>query len=328
MAARNPKSRKPGRARPRQGRGGAGASRGVLAFLALVALAAVAVAVWLERKPAANPAPPTTQAKPSPRQPKPPVTKGRQGAPAEPDRRPAGPAQEAGAPRGQGSAGRIALVIDDLGRSVADIERLSTLGVPLSYSVLPFESHTPEVVAALEQRGAEVLCHLPMEPDGGANPGPGALTAGMPAAELTAAAGRALDAVTGAVGVNNHMGSRTSADPQAMRAILQVVAGRQLFFLDSRTSAASVGYRLAREMGLPAAERQVFLDPERREEAIRAQFERLLGLARERGAAIAIGHPYLETFAVLQAELPKARAAGFEVVPVSYLLESAGEPPL
>ncbi len=217
--------------------------------------------------------------------------------------------------------GRIALVIDDLGRSVADLDTIRDLNVPVSYAVLPYEEETPQVVEELRGRKAEMLLHLPMEPANGEDPGPGALRLGMTPEQLRQLTLSALRAVPGAVGVNNHMGSGLSADERSMKTILMVLAGRGLFFLDSRTSAQSVAYQTAIRAGVPAAERQVFLDSDTQPEAIRAQFQRLLGLARTRGAAVAIGHPHPETLAVLAEEVPKAKALGYEFVPVSYLLD-------
>lgn len=223
--------------------------------------------------------------------------------------------------------GRVALVIDDLGRSVDDLDALAELSVPISYAVLPFEEQTPQVVTELRRRGEEILLHLPMEPAAAEkDPGPGALRLGMTAEQLRQSTLAALQAVPGAAGVNNHMGSGLSADEPSMTTILGVLSSRGLFFLDSRTSAQSVGYRVAARLGLPAAERQVFLDPDPSPEAIRAQFHRLLGLARTRGAAVAIGHPLPETLAVLAEEVPKARDLGYEFVPVSYLLDRPDAP--
>ncbi len=222
-------------------------------------------------------------------------------------------------PPGDGAA--VALVIDDLGRSVADVERIEALGVPVTYAVLPFESRTGEVVAALRRRGEEMILHLPMQPGNGANPGPGALTVSMSRAELAAATRRALAAVPGAVGMNNHMGSRLTADRASMDAVLGVVGKRGLYFLDSRTTPASVAFRTARALDIPAAERQVFLDPDPRREAVRYQFRRLLALARARGTGIAIGHPHPETLLVLEQEVPQAVERGYRFVPVSYLVD-------
>lgn len=215
---------------------------------------------------------------------------------------------------------RVALVIDDLGRSVGDVETLGDLRVPLTYAVLPFEERTSEVVAELRRRGAEILLHLPMQGQDGTNPGSGALTTAMSDEELAAATRAALVAVPGATGVNNHMGSVLSADDRSMRAVLGVVSAQHLFFVDSRTSAQSAIYRLAAALEIPAAERHVFLDDDLRPAAIRFQFARLLNLARERGSAVAIGHPHPATLAVLREQIPRARALGYELVPVSHLL--------
>ena len=121
------------------------------------------------------------------------------------------------------------------------------------------------------------------------------------------------------------MGSALSADEPAMRTILGVLAAHSLFFLDSRTSAQSVGYRVAVELGIPATERQVFLDDDESPAAIGAQFDRFLALAKSRGAATAIGHPHPTTLEVLARRVPEAKAQGVTFVPVSYLLDRPGD---
>jgi len=231
----------------------------------------------------------------------------------------------AGAPAGPA---RIALVIDDLGRSLDELDNLHRLGVPITYAVLPFESQTAEVAAALRRRHDEILCHLPMEPRSGGNPGPGALRAGMSPEQLRQSTLAAIAAVPGAVGVNNHMGSALSADAGSMSTILSVLAARGLYFLDSRTSAQSVGFRVATSLGVPAAERQIFLDDDPRPEAVAAEFQRLLEMARTRGGAIAIGHPHPATLATLAAEVPRAQALGYRFVQVSALLDRPPAAPL
>ncbi len=216
--------------------------------------------------------------------------------------------------------GRLALVIDDLGRDVRDVERFGAIA-PMTFAVLPFERRTEQVVAALESAGAGFLCHLPMEGASGADPGPGALLLGMSAEELREKTQAALLAVPGAMGVNNHMGSALTADQDAMQVVLDVVRQHDLFFLDSRTGADTVGFKLAREQGLPAAERHVFLDGERDEEAIRERFWQAVSIARSRGFAVAIGHPYGETLYVLRSEVPRARELGIEPVGLLELVE-------
>jgi len=223
-------------------------------------------------------------------------------------------------------ASPIAIVIDDLGRSVEVIDQLRAVGVALTYAVLPFETRTAEVTLRLAELGEEFLCHLPMEPERAENPGAGALTEAMSAEELRSATERALDAVGGAVGVNNHMGSALSADAVAMAAVLDVVRSRGLFFLDSRTSAASVGFSLARAAGIPAAERKVFLDDDRAPAAIHHELRRLFALANRGETAIAIGHPYPETIEALREELGKAREKGYRFVRVSELVTGGASP--
>jgi uncharacterized protein len=282
---------------------------GILLLLATLAL--VTVGFWLagrqRQKPLAPP--PPLEIRPESRL-----------APA-----PAAPvADEALAPGGElvaAPAARVALVVDDLGRSLADVERLLALEVPLTYALLPYEPRTAAIAERLRAEGAEILCHLPMEGREGADPGPGAIRERQSDARIAELTRAAMAAVPGATGVNNHMGSRITADAAAMRAILGAVARADLYFLDSRTTAESVAFELAREVGIPAAQRDVFLDGDRDPEAIRLELERLFELARSRGAAIGIAHPYAETLALLDEEIPAARAAGIEFVPLSYLLE-------
>lgn len=312
-----PRSRSSAR---RGGRGSPPWGRVLLAILGLSAAFYLGSQWWGTRPP-----PPPIGA--SERQETKPAAPRRSSPPA---RRPPAPARapaagtETSPPQGPA---RIALVIDDLGRSLADLEALARLGVPLSYAVLPFETMTAEVTAALAAKQAEILCHLPMAAEDGKDPGAGALLASMDPDELERRTRAALAAVPDAAGANNHMGSALTADEPAMRRILGVLAERGLFFLDSRTSPATVGFETALALDIPAAARDVFLDADPEAAAVAAEFQRLLGIARERGAAIAIGHPHPATLAMLAREVPLAVAAGYEFVPVSYLLESPGELP-
>lgn len=216
---------------------------------------------------------------------------------------------------------RIAIVIDDVGWDPQAIAPLFALEVPLSLAILPETPYRAAIAQAARQRGWDVLLHLPMEPAASTvPPGKYALFSHMSAAELTAQLEAALRALPAAVGVNNHMGSRFTENREAMRTVLQQLKRRRLFFLDSRTSPHSQAYRLARELGVPTAQRHVFLDAEAEEGKIRQQLERLLHLARRHGSAIGIGHPYPETVAVLRQMVPQLRQAAVEFVPVSHLV--------
>lgn len=285
-------------------------------------LGCAALLWWWTERPVSRPSPEQIRGEPEPG-PEDPGSPEKPPPEEEPEEEPPTEPREREAPAEP--VGNLALLVDDLGRSVADLETLDDLGIPLSWAVLPYESRTDEVVAWLSRGTREVLCHLPMEASNGADPGPGALTAEMAPRELADATRRALERIPIAVGVNNHMGSELTTDPRAMRAILEVLRTRELFFLDSRTSSETVGYRLAREMGIPAAERRVFLDAEMGVAGVREQFERWKEIGRERGAAIAIAHPHPATLEVLREEIPRARREGFLFVPVSFLLERSPE---
>jgi hypothetical protein len=127
--------------------------------------------------------------------------------------------------------------------------------------------------------------------------------------------------VPGAVGVNNHMGSAATADPRVMRAVLAVLSRRGLFFLDSRTTDATVAEETAGDASVPAVSRRVFLDDVATEEAVRRQLEELVRRARLEGDAVAIGHPYPATLAVLEKELPELASRGVRLVKVSDLVK-------
>src|SRR6185369_10019234 len=157
--------------------------------------------------------------------------------------------------------------------------------------------------------GKEVLLHLPLEPGGHAKAYPTSINAGTDHAALRAYFRASLDSVPYAVGVNNHQGSLLTEMPQPMNWLMAEFALHPgLYFIDSRTTASSIAFRVARQHGVPAAERDVFLDADRGEAAVRAQFKALIAKARHDERALAIGHPYPETLAMLKDELPKLAA--------------------
>ena len=125
----------------------------------------------------------------------------------------------------------------------------------------------------------------------------------------------------GAVGVNNHMGSVATADPRVMRAVVGVLSRRGLFFLDSRTTDATVAEKTAEEAAVPAVSRRVFLDDVATEDAVRRQLEELVRRAKQEGEAVAIGHPYPATLAVLEKELPGLAGRGVRLVRVRELVK-------
>jgi hypothetical protein len=222
-----------------------------------------------------------------------------------------------------GKEPRAAILIDDLGQDLEAARRFLALELPLGFSVLPFLPHSKEVAREAAARGREVILHLPLEPWDGEHKkaGPGALFLVQGESEWRRRFREALDAVPGSVGVSSHMGSRFTEREDAMEVVLRELRGRGLFFVDSLTSPRSVGHRAARRLGVRSARRTVFLDHERREEAVAVQIERLIEGARRWGRAVGIGHPRPETLHALRRAIPRLRAAGVRIVPPSEVAE-------
>lgn len=212
----------------------------------------------------------------------------------------------------------IAIVIDDVGLNMQRVKDLNSLPALLTLSFLPYAPGLQEKVNLSRAAGNEVMLHLPMEPSNErVNPGPDALLTSLDDAELLRRIRSNLDRFTGYVGVNNHMGSRFTADERKMSLVMDEMAGRGLLFLDSKTTPRSVGYRLAVERGMPSAKRDYFIDHVIDEKTILAQLAKVEEGALRHGVAIAIGHPHPETISALRKWLPDAKRKGFLFVPVS-----------
>jgi len=201
---------------------------------------------------------------------------------------------------------RLALIIDDMGYRPATERQLLALDLVLTFSFIPFTPHKEEMLNLARQHSREILLHLPLEAENEKwNDIAGLLRTTMDQAEIRAGFRAALDEVPTAVGVNNHLGSRFTADPEAMNRLLAALAETELFFLDSRTTGASVAAAAAGRHGVSFLRRDLFLDNERDEAKIAAQLEKLIAIAAERGWAVGIAHPYPATLSVLQQEGPE-----------------------
>ena len=222
-------------------------------------------------------------------------------------------------PRAQGK-GKVAIIIDDLGYDLKIASSFIQMDIPLSFSVLPSATFTDSIVRQVNQKGGELILHLPMEPKKypSVDPGPGALLLSMTRDELKDVLDRDLGDIPGARGVNNHMGSSFSEDRRCMKVVLKELKERGLYFVDSLTTNRTVGYELAKEMGLPVTKRSVFLDNNLEKKAIRMQMERLFNIARHSGSAVGIGHPHQETLDILNEYHAKMKRE-IQLVPVSEL---------
>jgi polysaccharide deacetylase 2 family uncharacterized protein YibQ len=219
---------------------------------------------------------------------------------------------------------RIAIIIDDMGPSRRRARQLINLEAPLTLSFFPSSSNSGKLAQEALEKGKEVILHMPMEPKGfpGINPGKGALLMSMTDEELHRQIRENLDTIPSIKGVNNHMGSRFMENEHRVNILMQELKARELFFLDSRTTADTVGYRTAKELGIKTGQRDVFLDNNRSDEAeIRKNISELAEIAKNEGKAIGIGHPHPATIRSLRDMIPRLKETGIEIVPLSELMK-------
>jgi len=220
-------------------------------------------------------------------------------------------------------AGRLALIVDDCGQWIDTERGFIALQIPLTMSVLPDVAYTGVVAREASNAGKGVMLHLPMETVSGMNPGPGKITTEMSDPQITKQVEEDLAQVPLARGVNNHEGSKASADERVMRDVIGVLAEKGgLFFVDSRTSAAAVGLTTAESLGVPSGARDVFLDNRNDVAYTEGQLLEAAEIARRTGHAIAIGHPRATTLEAVREMIPKLTASGIEFVLVQDMVGS------
>ncbi len=215
---------------------------------------------------------------------------------------------------------KIAIIIDDMGVSLRS-KLVEIMPAPLTLAYLPYAENLAEHTARAKKNGHELMVHMPMEPmDASNDGGPKVLSASLSDAAFRDVVDWDLSQFKGYAGFNNHMGSRLTQDEEALGRLMRHVKGRNLYFVDSKTIASSVAAQVARDNGIAYAERDIFLDHEITPDFIRKSLEQLERIAREKGYAIAIGHPHKETIDALKDWLPSLKAKGIELVPASALV--------
>lgn len=218
----------------------------------------------------------------------------------------------------------VALVIDDFGNNMAGTQEMLTLPVPLTVAVMPFMPSTKQDAKLAHQRGHDVFVHMPMEPNKGKKSwlGPGAITEDLSDEEIRQRVEKAIDDVPHAIGMNNHMGSKITANEHIMRIVMEVVKKRGLIYLDSKTTDKSVAGKLAAELGVPYAENQLFLDDVYSIPHICGQMEKLCKRIDSFPVCVAIGHvgaPGKKTASVLRQYIPRIQKEA-KFVTVSQLV--------
>ncbi len=224
-----------------------------------------------------------------------------------------------------GHPARLAIIIDDVAGDELAVDSIFALPNKLTLSVLPNHPRSSEIAEEAHRHGYEVMLHLPMESQANEAPEVQQLRPGMSASEVSQVLREMLQTVPYATGVNNHQGSRATSNAKLMEELMPLLRERKLFFIDSRTTAATVAYDTAERDGVRTSFRNVpFLDDVQEYAAIRLQLERAFHGAREKGEAIVIGHPHAETLRVLREMLPQAQSQGIQLVHASALVHLSG----
>ncbi len=215
----------------------------------------------------------------------------------------------------------IALVIDDVGLNRPGARRSIALPPPVTLALMTYAEGLESLAGKARAAGHELMVHMPMQPiDDEYNAGEKVLTTGLSREELIQRINWGLDRFPGYVGINNHMGSRFTANAEGMATVMEVLKQRGLLFLDSRTVGHSLGVSAARSAGVPVVARDIFIDHEQTPGFIAQQLRALEELAVQRGYAIGIGHPHVVTLEALENWIPQAKARGIAFVPVSAIL--------
>ncbi len=219
---------------------------------------------------------------------------------------------------------RIAIIIDDLGYQLEAGHRTIDLPGPVACAILPSTPRATSLAEAAFASGKDVLLHLPLEPVSKDNQSdPGGILLDMSRDQFASTFSADLDSVPHAIGVNSHRGSMLTRHPGHMGWLMEGLRARgDLIFVDSYTTHKSIALQLARESGVPAVKRDVFLDPDRAPKTIEREFGRLKELARKNGVAVGIGHPYPSTLELLEREIPNLSDEGIELVSISELVLS------
>lgn len=215
----------------------------------------------------------------------------------------------------------ISIIIDDLGNQKRNGLRAVELPGQLTYAILPHRPFTRLLAEHAYRHNKEVMIHMPMEAENGKAMGAGGLRVDMAELNFKSAVRANFNAVPHAVGFNNHMGSRLTASPAHMRWLMQASMFRDdLYFIDSRTTSQSVALEQAGKRRIRSSARDIFLDYQEDAGVVSEQLDKLVRQARNKGTALAIGHPYPATMEVLEQWLPNLEHYGIRLVPVSELI--------
>lgn len=226
------------------------------------------------------------------------------------------------------SKGKIVLIIDDMGMAKKHTQDVIDLPAPMTLAFLPYATGLDDFTKDAKSKGHELIIHVPMEPmNSKLSLGPAGLTTKLNREEFL----RRLDenifpSFKGYVGINNHMGSRLTQDAQAMHWLMPELKKRGLFYVDSKTISTSVAAKMAHAYSVDYAERDIFLDHKEDLKSVMNALYQTEKRARQKGYAIAIGHPKKNTIEGIKRWMVGMEDRGLELVPVSEVLTRFEKP--
>jgi len=215
----------------------------------------------------------------------------------------------------------IAIIIDDLGNHLGRGQKAIQLPAKLTYAILPHAKYTHQLAELAHLGGKEVMLHMPMANLGHKPMGPGGLTQHLTETEFYQTLEQAIEQIPHLKGINNHMGSQLTQQTQQMNWLMSQIKQRQLYFIDSRTTADTVALAAASARQIRSSSRDVFLDNDPTFDSIDQSFKILLAKARRDGTGIAIGHPHQATLDYLAMVIPGLAAQAIELITVSALIQ-------
>ncbi len=218
--------------------------------------------------------------------------------------------------------GIIAIIIDDFGYRNDHISNgFLELPAKLTYAIIPGHDHSQLFSKKAYDAGYEIIVHLPMENIGKTyGEEEYVLMSYFQDDEIKSRINNAFDNLPEAIGLNNHQGSRGTADSRVMTLLAGVIKDKKKFFIDSRTTSNSVANSTMRRYNVPTNQRDVFLDNDLDEEKIKIQLYKLADVSERKGIAIGIGHVKPQTLNVLKNEIPVLKQKGFRFEFVSRLV--------
>ena len=219
----------------------------------------------------------------------------------------------------QAYSAQLVIIIDDIGNNYAQGSAMAGLKGHLTLAFLPHTPYARRLALEAFQKNKEVILHAPMENSTSAPLGPGGLTHKLSKDVFQATLNKAILSLPHVQGVNNHMGSALTQNTKEMGWVMEILKQHQLYFIDSLTSPKSIAYQQALQYQLPALKRQVFLDNDTREAALNRQWNKALKIAKKKGHAVLIGHPYDESYTFLAKKIPQLKDEGIELIPASQI---------